>query len=260
MRIVDQVLQTLNSAAQLDPGAFAALIGHRVLCSASLADHPTVVVGNVNDDPEGPPEVGMMGVINSIVEELSVQHGEGRQRIAYRIFDSDWAKNGKPLLDLKFVPYCWPGAEQGVELNQKEMAVLREIMWQVRHDNSPLPWKFAVEFGYGSSIWPEEWRIPAGSNEQRECARKLIRMGVFIPYNYTDPIAETIQLNSDELAVVQCLLSGVDQDGEGLPDLPLNDHQFIRVCPDEWEGPAAEHPEREACKAKLIRMGLVVET
>lgn len=151
-------------------------------------------------------------------------------------------------------------AQTALYLDAQELGVLREIICISTGKNQPLPWKFGFEFGLCSDIWPPGWRGLHWCPARDACIQKLIHLGVFVPYNLTNSWELTVVLNADEQAVVQCLLSGYDQAGEELPELPINDHQFIRVCPDEWEGPAAEHPEREACKAKLIRMGLVVET
>lgn len=179
MRIIDQVLQTLNSAAHLDPGAFAALLEHRVPCSHPLAEHPTVVVGSLNaNDPDSPPVVGMMGVLNSIVEELSVAHGEGRQRIAYRIFDSEYAnKAGTPLKDLLFVPYTWRAGEQiaepVMELTELDVEVIGKFLefWK-GPTNNPLSMESE------SSYWPDAWRNKDECPERDECIQKLIKLGL----------------------------------------------------------------------------------
>ena len=151
-------------------------------------------------------------------------------------------------------------ARTGLYLDAQEIGVLRSIIFWSQGQSKPLPWMFGDEFGLDSEIWPTGWRGLHWCPARDACIQKLISLGAVVPYNPMNSWELTVVLNADELAVVQCLMSGYDQDGEGLPDLPINADQFIRVCPDEWEGPAAEHPEREACKAKLIRMGLVVET
>jgi hypothetical protein len=59
------VLDTLNEAYEADAPAINDLIEHRVPCNERLADHPTIQVGG------NPTEVGMLGVINGIVERLT---------------------------------------------------------------------------------------------------------------------------------------------------------------------------------------------
>lgn len=59
------VIQTLNEAFEADPNAINALITMRVPCNQKLADHPTIQVGG------NPDVVGMLGVINGIVERLT---------------------------------------------------------------------------------------------------------------------------------------------------------------------------------------------
>ncbi len=59
------VIQTLNEAFEADPNAINALITMRVPCNQKLADHPTIQVGG------NPDVVGMLGVINGIVERIT---------------------------------------------------------------------------------------------------------------------------------------------------------------------------------------------
>lgn len=68
--ILLSVLRVLNDAYQLDPVAMLALIGNRVPCSPALAAHPKVQVWSA--DPVGKGYmVGMMGILNAIVEEIT---------------------------------------------------------------------------------------------------------------------------------------------------------------------------------------------
>ena len=64
-------LQTLNEAYAADSNAMHALICNRVPCNKNLADHPTIQV-NVNKvTPEESFAVGMIGVINGIIERAT---------------------------------------------------------------------------------------------------------------------------------------------------------------------------------------------
>lgn len=61
-------LQVLNEAYAADPAAIHALICNRVPCNQALADHPTIQV-EVNRVAAGESyAVGMLGVINGLVE------------------------------------------------------------------------------------------------------------------------------------------------------------------------------------------------
>jgi hypothetical protein len=62
----EQAVELLNELCETDAQALRALIDYRVPCSAALGDHPTVQVGHVDDDPEKPLEVGMLGIINGL--------------------------------------------------------------------------------------------------------------------------------------------------------------------------------------------------
>lgn len=59
------VIGTLNEATEADQTAIDSLIEHRVPCNKALADHPTIQVGG------DPCVVGMLGIINGIVERLT---------------------------------------------------------------------------------------------------------------------------------------------------------------------------------------------
>ncbi len=63
----DIILKTLNEAVVADPIAIQELIDHRVPTNETLANHPTI---QVRAELGGPTilEVGMLGVINGLVE------------------------------------------------------------------------------------------------------------------------------------------------------------------------------------------------
>lgn len=97
MKVLDQALSTLNSAFKADPQALTALIEHRVSCNLTLADHPTVqVMGDPTDKSSC--IVGMLGIINAVIEEMSIANGEGPQRAAISFDEETGVVHG-------FVPY-----------------------------------------------------------------------------------------------------------------------------------------------------------
>ncbi len=65
--VMESALRALNEALAADPAAMTALLKHRVPCNAALRDHPTVQIGGGVETPD----VGMLGVINGIIEPLS---------------------------------------------------------------------------------------------------------------------------------------------------------------------------------------------
>lgn len=84
MKIINQVLRTLNNLADTDRETINNLISHRIRCSQALDDHPTVIVGPEDPTiPNSPPVVGLLGILNAVVEELCVANGEGRLRVGY---------------------------------------------------------------------------------------------------------------------------------------------------------------------------------
>ena len=96
MRLLGVVLATLNEAYKSDAAAIHALICNRVPCNKRLADHPTVQV-ELNAVASGKSyAVGMLGVLNGVVEKLT---GE---RVAASFGEPD--KNGKRKL-IGFVRY-----------------------------------------------------------------------------------------------------------------------------------------------------------
>lgn len=65
------VLQTLNEAYEADASAVHSLICTRVPCNQTLADHPTIQVETNKVAPTETFAVGMLGVINGVVERLT---------------------------------------------------------------------------------------------------------------------------------------------------------------------------------------------
>lgn len=63
---VYQVIALLNEAALADPVAMRNLVNARVACNQALADHPTIQVGHIDDDPLKPFQVGVLGLLNGL--------------------------------------------------------------------------------------------------------------------------------------------------------------------------------------------------
>jgi len=70
---VEQAVEVLNRAYDVDPVAMQNLIRNRVICTEELAEDPTIQVGELVD---GIFEVGMLGIINGIfgADENSIGH------------------------------------------------------------------------------------------------------------------------------------------------------------------------------------------
>jgi len=64
-------LRVLNEAYAADPAAIHALLCNRVPCNKKLADHKTIQVEMNKVASKNSFAVGMLGVINGIVEELT---------------------------------------------------------------------------------------------------------------------------------------------------------------------------------------------
>lgn len=65
---MDIVLRVLNEAAIADRSAIEDLLDQRVPCNMTLANHPTIQVS-----PDTPITVGVLGMLNGIVERLTGQ-------------------------------------------------------------------------------------------------------------------------------------------------------------------------------------------
>lgn len=59
---IEHAIDILNQAIQSDPDAMNKLIGTRINCGVTLANHPTIQV--MNDD--GKYSVGILGLLNGI--------------------------------------------------------------------------------------------------------------------------------------------------------------------------------------------------
>lgn len=62
-------LKVLQRAFEADPSAMHCLAFNRVPCNAALADDPTVVVESDRVLPDLHPQVGLMGILNGILDE-----------------------------------------------------------------------------------------------------------------------------------------------------------------------------------------------
>lgn len=78
------VVDLMNSAGAADAQAIRDLIAARVPCNDAMLNHPTIQCGYQNDDQSLPAEVGMLGILNGIVAEMSA----GQERL-YFITDDD---------------------------------------------------------------------------------------------------------------------------------------------------------------------------
>ncbi len=82
----------------------------------------------------------------------------------------------KPLF-----PIAWEAFEQyrlnALNLTQLDVEVIAEINRQTISRKCPLPWRDKVEFGFASTIWPEEWQVEK-CRERDECIAKLKRLGL----------------------------------------------------------------------------------
>ena len=74
---VEEAVRVLNSAVRADPVAMTALVDTRVLCNDNMAKHPTIQVLAPDGEPEGPCEVGFLGVLNGL---FGIRH-DGRGNI-----------------------------------------------------------------------------------------------------------------------------------------------------------------------------------
>lgn len=79
MNEVDPVqiaIDTLNSAIAADKFAVRNLIAVRVPCNQEMADHPTIQVDGIGPNE---PTVGMLGIINGIIENIAIAYGKPRR-------------------------------------------------------------------------------------------------------------------------------------------------------------------------------------
>lgn len=64
-------LAAMNQAYTADHAALHALVCNRVPCNQALADHPTILVDTNKVTPTETYAVGMLGVVNGVVEAMS---------------------------------------------------------------------------------------------------------------------------------------------------------------------------------------------
>lgn len=64
-------LHALNQAYTADHAALHALVCNRVPCNQALADHPTVLVDTNKVTPTETYAVGMLGIVNGVIEAMS---------------------------------------------------------------------------------------------------------------------------------------------------------------------------------------------
>lgn len=63
---LDEVIKFFNELIALDHKAVTELLTTRVECNQAFADHPSVQVGRMGNDPARPYEVGLIGLINGL--------------------------------------------------------------------------------------------------------------------------------------------------------------------------------------------------
>lgn len=83
-QLADLIIERLNEIAMHDKEAMAKLIEQRVPCNEQLVEHPTVIAFA----DMGPPEVGMLGILNGIVGSIPDGPKKGWGYIA-AVFDDD---------------------------------------------------------------------------------------------------------------------------------------------------------------------------
>ena len=101
MKNIDTVVRTLNEAFAADPAALHALLVNRVPCNQALADHSTLQVTQDPALPETTYVVGLLGVINGIVEELTGDRVAARWDYSttpptlkgFQVYDEDYQGN-----------------------------------------------------------------------------------------------------------------------------------------------------------------------
>ena len=69
--LLQTTIDVLNEAYKADSAAMHALICNRVPCNTALADHPTITVSVNSVTPQETFAVGMLGVVNGIVERAT---------------------------------------------------------------------------------------------------------------------------------------------------------------------------------------------
>ena len=71
--ILRDCVSLLNEAYKADPAAVHALVVNRVPCNKALAEHPIIPVSfnTVLNSPETTYHVGMLGIINGLLEKVA---------------------------------------------------------------------------------------------------------------------------------------------------------------------------------------------
>lgn len=87
-------IAVLNRVHAADPHVMAKLIEQRVLCNRAVADDPTVQVGAPPGKPDGPFEIGLLGILNGIFG--------ADERTGYGPISAFWDANHDTLLG--FIP------------------------------------------------------------------------------------------------------------------------------------------------------------
>jgi hypothetical protein len=73
---LDEVIDFLNNAVELDPDAIDTLVETRVVCNSRLATHPTIqVTSDENNDGTPIYSVGFLGILNGLFGVDDVNHG-----------------------------------------------------------------------------------------------------------------------------------------------------------------------------------------
>lgn len=71
--VAEWAVAVLNEALVADPAAVYALLCNRVPCNETLAAHPTIQVGRVPGMDHALYHVGMLGVLNGVIEAATGQ-------------------------------------------------------------------------------------------------------------------------------------------------------------------------------------------
>lgn len=84
--VLDHAVKILDEAVKANPEdarAIAELVAHRVICSDSLGDHPTIQVGHIDYNSGNPLELGMLGILNGVLGADS--EGSGYLAACYNV-------------------------------------------------------------------------------------------------------------------------------------------------------------------------------
>jgi hypothetical protein len=101
--LLEVALRVLNEAHSSDPAAMHSMVNQRVPCNELLADHPTIQVGTNRLGDTDKFDVGMVGIINGILEAAT------GKRLAVAISD-----DGEGCV-VGFVPYTPNASVEALE-------------------------------------------------------------------------------------------------------------------------------------------------